>query len=130
MAATPSDIARYTTDGVLVIAPVDPAVSAAIAAAHIDARNGIDDEIEMFYDVAADAQTALNEIFGYLSQVNPAYLAVELEDTLSLGTDIPLAPRIPTITVADVDAGVSLPLRVRAFSAEMGTDRYAVELMQ
>ena len=130
MAATPADIARYTTDGVLVTSPLDPATSQAIAAAHIDARNGINNEIEMFYDTAADTQAALDEIFALLSQVNPAYLAVELDETIGLGSSIALAPRVPTIGVVDLAAGVMLGLRVRAFASEMGTDRFAVELLQ
>lgn len=129
MPAAVVDIARYTTDGVVVTAPTDPAVTAAIEAAFSDAQDGGETEIEYFFDTEADAQAMLNELFAIKSQVNPTYIALETDSSLGLGTDIPIAPVVPTFTVTD---GVDLigALRLRGYAFDSGTDRYSVELIK
>lgn len=130
MAADPDDIARYTTDGVLVVAPTDPAVSTAIQAAHIDARDGSGSEIEHFFDAEADSQAMLDELFALRSRVQPVYLAVEIDDSLGLGSSIPVAAQVPCFRIVDDATGLSEIVRVRGYAANLGTDRYSVELIQ
>lgn len=129
MPATPADIATFTTDGVVITSPVDPAVSAAIAADNIDARNGTDQEREMFYDHAADAQWALDETFVYLRKINPIHLGIEVEEAIDIGGGIPIAPQVPTFRCVDETTGMDENARCRAFSHDMGTDRFSVEVL-
>ena len=92
MPATPSDIARFTTDGVLLTAE-DPAIKAN----HLDAEDGAASgrELEMFYDDPADAQDMLDERFAILSQISAVHEGIEVEETLGIGTVIPLTPTVP-----------------------------------
>lgn len=129
MPALASDIALYTTDGIVVTSPADPAVAEAIAAAHIDARSGEDREIEMFYDSAADAQAMLDERFSYLSKVNPAHIGIEVEEALDMGGAIALTPSVPTFQVVDSVLGVNVAARTRAYAHDMNTDRFSVEVL-
>lgn len=128
MAADPTDIALYTTDGVLLYSPSNPATAAAIKAVHIDARDFSGSEVEMFTS-AADAQILLDEAWAILSTVNPPLYGVEVDDTLGLGSSITLSPTVPCMNVLDDARGIAVTTRVRAYSAEYGTDRYAVELL-
>lgn len=130
MAADPEDIARYTTDGVLVVAPSDPAVSAAIQAAHIDARDGSGTEIEHFFDDPADSQAMLDELFALRSRVDPVYLAVEIDDSIGIGSAIPVAPAVPCFRIIDAGRGLDQVVRVRGYAANFATDRFSVELIQ
>jgi hypothetical protein len=130
MAATPSDIAKYTTDGVRLVAPTNAAIGDAIKAAHIDARDGDSDEIEMFYDDPADGQAMLNERFAIESIANPVSLGLEVEESLGLGATIPLTPAVPVFTVVDTASGFSAPMRVSGYAADMGADRYSVAVRQ
>lgn len=130
MAATPSDIAKFTTDGVRLVAPTNSAISDAIKAAHIDARDGDSEEIEMFYVDPADGQAMLDERFAIESIVNPVSLGLEVQESLGLGSTIPLAPAGPVFNIVDRDKGTSLPLRVSGFATDAGTDRYSVAVRQ
>ena len=130
MPADPDDIALYTTDGVLVVAPTDPAISAAIQATHIDARDGSANEIEHFFDTEAASQLLLNELFALRSQVQPLYLAVEIDESLGLGSTIPVQASVPCLRVVDDATGLSQVVRVRAYAANFATDRFSVELIQ
>lgn len=129
MAATPADIATFTTDGVLLTAPTNAAVSAAIKGDNIDARTGADREIEMFYDLPADAQTALNERFAFLSLVNPPHLGIEVEEALDLGGAISITPAVPRFRCIDEALAVDVVLRTRAYAYDMNTDRFSVEVL-
>jgi hypothetical protein len=128
MPATPADIAAYTNDGVVLTAPTDATVSAAISATHIDARTS-DGEIEMFYDLAGDAQIMLTERFSYLSIVDPVHLGIEVEEAIALGDTIPIAPTVPTFGVIDDTVGLNASVRCRAYAHDMGTDRFSVEVL-
>lgn len=130
MAADPADIARFITDGILIVSPVDPAVSAAIAAAHIDALDSGTGEIEQFFDEEADGQAMLDELFAIQSAVNPPYFAVEIEDSLGLGSAIPISPKVPCFRLTDEAQGLSVLLRTRGYAIDLGADRYSVELIQ
>lgn len=129
MPADPADIALYTTDGILLVSPTVDAVADAIKAAHINARSFADQEREMFFDDPADAQVLLDEAFDILSVVNPGSWGVELADSIGLGSTIPLTPTVPCLTVVDDPRAISTVVRVRAYATEMGTDRYAIELL-
>lgn len=128
MTALPADIARFTTDGVVVTAPTSQAVTDAIKADHIDARTT--SEIEMFYDNPSDAQWALDERFSYLRKVNPVHLAIETEEAIGLGTTIDLSPSVPCYNAVDPYLEVAALVRVRAYSYVLATDRFAVEVME
>lgn len=130
MAATAADIARYTTDGITVVSPVNPATVAAIKAAFSDAQDGSETEIEHFFDTEADSQAMLDELFAILSQVNPPYLAIETDSSIGLGTTVPIAPIVPSFTVTDGAENVIGTLRVRGYAFDSGTDRYSVELIK
>lgn len=130
MAAIPSDIAKYTTDGVRLVAPTNSAIGDAIKAAHIDARDGDSDEIEMFYDDPADGQVMLNERFDIERIPNPVCLGLEVEESLGLGSSIPLSPAVPVFAAVDQTIGLSIALRVSGFASDMGSDRYSVAVRQ
>lgn len=128
MAADPTDIALYTTDGVLQYSPANPVTAAAIKAAHIDARDLSSSEIEQFCS-AADGQALLDEAFAIVGLVNPQLFGVEVADTLGLGAALPIVPHVPCFNIVDDPRGVHVTCRVRAYAAEYGSDRYAVELL-
>ncbi len=129
MPAVPSDIALYTTPGVLLISPANKATSDQIAQLHVDARDLLDDEIEMFYVNPDDAQVVLDQIWSMQMSSAPTYIAAEVAETLGLGTTIPIAPKVPSIDVFESASEVGEALRVRAYAAELGSDRYVVELL-
>lgn len=128
MPALPADIARYTTDGIVVTAPTSQAVTDAIKADHIDARTTTT-EIEMFYDLASDAQWAIDERFSYQRKVNPVHLGIEVEEAIALGADIPLTPTVPSFRVVDPYLQVDEVARTRAYANNMATDRFSVEVL-
>ncbi|MBX9816066.1 MAG: hypothetical protein K2X76_15315 [Sphingomonas sp.] len=130
MPANPADVARYTTNGVLVVSPINPAVSAAIAANFIDARDGTETEIEHFFQYETDCQVLLDESFALLSQADPVYLALELNDDLRLGTAYPIAPLVPTARLVDERNGLDRIVRVRAYAIDTGTDRASIEVIE
>jgi hypothetical protein len=130
MAANPADIARYTTNGTLITAPANPLVSAAIKGDHIDARDGGANEMETFWVDPDDAQVMAEALFSYQSQVDPLYLAVEVSETLGLGSTIPIAPRVPCARITDLAAGLDTTARVRSYAQDMGTDRFSIEVIE
>lgn len=123
MPALPADIAKYTTDGV-VLTSSNPS----IATNFPDAIDGAGDEIEMFYDEPADAQVMLDELFVIRSTLAPTHIAVEVEEGLGLGTSIPDAPQLPCFQVVDEPYGIDETLRVISYAYAMGSDRRTVEL--
>jgi len=125
MPALPADIAKYTTDGVVVTAS-NPAIKTSFS----DAQDGGEVEIEMFYDTEADAQWALNERFAIVSQIAPPHMALEIAETIALGTDIPIAPQAPCLRVIDAESGIDDTLRVISYAYEMNSDRYSIEVMK
>jgi tetrahydromethanopterin S-methyltransferase subunit B len=129
MPADPADIARYTTDGILVYSPADPTDADALRALCPNAVSRIDQEIEMFFDSATDAQAMLDEAYAILSSVHPISVQVELAEDLGLGKAIALTPAVPVFTVVDSRIGLSAAARVRSYAYEMNTDRYALELL-
>lgn len=128
MPATPDDVARYTTDGVVV--STDKVAGEAIKAAHPDARTMGDDEIEMFFTNPAHAQVMLDEKFVYQSRIGPVHEGAEVEESLGLGTDIAIAPTVPSFNVLDDPRIVNVVCRTRGYSHDSGSERFAVEVQQ
>lgn len=124
MAATPADIAKYTTDGVVITAS-----DSAIVTNHPEAVDLSTEEIEMFFDSTADGQIVLDERFAILSQINGAHEAVVVEETLGLGSTIPITPTTPCFRVIDEDRNLDTTLRTRAYAYEAGSDKYSIELI-
>ncbi len=129
MPATPSDIALYTSDGVQIFSPSNPATAAALKATHVNARRLDESEREMFYDSGDDAQVVLDEAFAITSLVNPPAFGIEVEESLGLGTRVPITPKVPCYNVVDDRKNLRLTGRVRGYSALYGRDRYAVEIL-
>jgi len=127
MPATPADISRFTTDGIVITSPTDPAVTAAILAEHVDALDGAGEEIEMFFDDPADAQIMLDEKFTYLRQAVIVHEGIEVDETVDLAED---AATIPSVRVIDAMRGIDQVVRVRAYAQDMGADRFSVEVLQ
>lgn len=128
MPATPADIARFTTDGVLI--STNEAEGNLVLAAHPNARRTEDgQEIEMFFVDPAHAQVLLNERFGILKVGGGLHDGVEVEESIDLGTAIPIWPVVPSFTVTDGDGRV-IAARTSGFARNMRIDRYAVEVEQ
>lgn len=125
MTALPDDIAKYTTDGVVITAE-----DAALKALHPDAINRGTEEIEFFFRVQAHAQVMLDEKLDMLSRPAPLSEGVEVEESLNIGTVIPIAPTVPNFRFIDEDRLIDVVARTRAFAYETGSDRYSVELRE
>lgn len=124
MAATPSDIAKYTSDGVVITA-----ANAAIQTAHPEAEDQASDVIDMFFDNVADATAVLTERFGILSQINGLHEAVVVEESLGLGSTIAITPSTPCFRTIDEERGIDTTLRTRAYAYEAGSDQFSIELL-
>lgn len=125
MSADPADIARFTNDGVVVTVS-DPALKAA----HSEAADEFGSPIEMFYVDAADGLTMLEEKFILRSQLNPAHEGIEVEESLRLGQDIPIAPSVPCFRIVDADRGLDVVARTRAYAFETEQDRFSIEVIE
>lgn len=127
MPASPADIARFTTDGVVVT--TDAAAGAAVLAAHPNARE-IEEgqEIEMFFVDPAHAQAMLDERFELQSIGGPLHDGVELENGPGIA-EVLSAPVVPSFTVAD-DDGRQIDVRAAAYARNMRIDRHAIEVIE
>lgn len=125
MTALPADIAKYTNDGVVIIAE-----NAALKATHPDAVDESTDEKEMFFVNPAHAQIFLDECLALRSKPMGLHEGVEVDDNLGVGTKIPIAPVVPSFRFLDSEHGVDVVARTRGFIYEMGQDRCSVELME
>jgi len=128
MTALPADIAKYTADGIVVT--TNAVTGAAIKAAHVDAQDLGDQEIEMFFVNDAHAQAMLDERFALLSIVDPVHEGIEVEEALGLGTTIAIAPTVPSFRVVDDSRNIDQVVRLRAYAHDMSTDRFSVEVLQ
>ena len=124
MPATPADIAKYTTDGIVLTAS-----NPAIQTAHPEAEDLGDDIIETFFQNSADALVVLNERFGILSAINGLHEAVVVEESLGLGSTIAITPTTPCFRVVDEERQIDTTLRTRAYAYAAGSDNYSVELI-
>ena len=128
MPASPADIAKYTTDGVLLTAP-NAFDQAAIRALHVDAVDGSASEIPMFFDDADDGQELLDERAEYTCRLDPPlHLGIEVED----GSALPMfnGVYVATYTTIDDETGTEVDCRLRAFALDTTSDRYSFELLQ
>lgn len=122
MAATPSDIAKYTQNGV-----TDTALDTTIRDRY---PNAVDQgETDTFFRLRTDAAVLLAERDGLIMNDPGPHEALELEDTLGLGSTVPVTPNVPTYTIVDDDRGISALLRVRGYALDMNVDRYSVEFV-
>jgi hypothetical protein len=124
MTASPSDIARFTNDGVLITL-----ADATVFARDANAIDMGDSEVEMFFDSAADASTMMGRRRDILFRLGRPHEMIEVEDTLGLGSIIAVAPRLPRFTTIDETRALNATLAVRSLAFDWTTDRYAVELV-
>jgi hypothetical protein len=124
MPAAPADIGKFTSDGVVITAS-----DSAIKTNHPEAEDQADQEIEMFFDTAADAQVLLDERFAILSQLLPEHEAAVVDESLALGSAILITPTVPCFRVIDEDREIDKVLRMRAYAYEAGADHFSIELM-
>jgi hypothetical protein len=123
MPATPARIALALNEGVLL-----SQVDAQIKADHPNA-NGDENEIESFYDTAADAQAMLDERWNWKSAAGRPREQIEIDSSFNLGTVLAVTPAVPTITITDEDRAIEGAVcMVRAYAIDYTTERYAVEL--
>jgi hypothetical protein len=115
MSALPADIARYTSDGVLITVK-----NAAIKDRDPSAEDTKDSERPLFFDNPAHGQVLTNELYAFLSAEGKPHEAVETGDTLGLGGAVPIFPKAPQL-----DARAA----IRAYSFDMASDTYAIELV-
>jgi hypothetical protein len=125
MTASPSDVARFTNDGVLVTM-VDPTVLQRDA----NALDVGDSELETFFDSATDASTMMARRSRILFQLGRPHVLVEVEDTLGVGNIIALTPRLPRFTAIDETRSLNTTLTMRSLAFDWTSDRYAVELVE
>lgn len=125
MTATPSAVARYTRDGIVLTKQ-----DTTIRDTQRDAQTTGDTEIESFYNSQADAQVVLNEIWATFSKLSPLHEGIEVSESLGLGTTIPLSPNVPCFTVVDEERGINTLARTRAFSYDTGAESFSVEVLE
>lgn len=124
MSATPADIAAFTVDGIVITVQ-----NSAIKTLIPDAKDLGDSEIEMFCDNQADGLTLLAERFAILGAVGAPHEGVEIEDSLAIGTTIPITPAVPEFTLVDESRALATTGRLRAFVDDRHTDRFSLELL-
>jgi hypothetical protein len=129
MPATPADIAAYTADGVVITSPASPAASAAIRVADPTARDLGESEIPMFFDNISDAQALLDEKFAFVSKIAPIHEGIEVEESLGLGRAVSILPSVPKFRVIDASRSIDLVATMRAYSFNMGSGRFSVEVL-
>jgi len=128
MPALPADIARFTTDGVVLT--TDLVAGQAVLDAHPNARRTEQgQEREYFFVDPVHGQIMLDELFGLLSVGGPLHDGIETEESLGLGITIPIHPNVPCFEVTDADDRV-VNTRVRSYSRKMTIDRYGVEVVE
>jgi hypothetical protein len=122
MSALPSDIARYTQDGVS-LTYKDQALK--------DSQPNATDagEIPTFFRYRADALVKVNERGALLGGVGRLHEAVEVDESLGIGTKIPVVPFTPTMRVIDENRDLDRNGRTRSVSFDMTIDKYSVELV-
>lgn len=124
MTALPSDIPRFTNDGVLLTAS-----NASIKNLDPTAIDQASSERELFLDSQAHGQIVLSELFGFISPAGRIHEGVEIETSLDLGGTVPLWPKAPQALVVDVSRRIDQATVIRAYSFDMGSDRFALELV-
>ena len=124
MPAKPADIARITSDGVVLTRE-----DLSLRANNPDALSSRG-EIESFFDDAADAQVLLDERFALLSRVSALHEAIDVADDFGLGTTIAYAPNVPCFRIIDAERKIDAVVRCRAIVYEGSSDSFAVEVVE
>lgn len=121
MPATSDDVARFTSDGLLLTRTDQPTRDRYRAAQEM--------ELETFFVSDAGGKAMLEERFALLAMPTRLHEAIEISDNLGLGTSEPVAPRIPAFDVVDESRALAGRGVIRAYTFDHNTDRYAVELV-
>lgn len=124
MPVNPARIPMMTTDGV-VLSRVDTV----LRAAHPNATDEGDQEIEMFFDSDADADVLLDERWNWKKTAGRIHEAVEVDASFGFGTLIAVAPTVPNLTVQDSSRSLNVVAKVRAFAADYTIERHSIELL-
>ena len=124
MAANPSDIAKYTSDGVLITLKDE-----AIKQRDPNALDTGERELGMFFDDPAHGQIVAAELFAYVSAEGRPNEGIEIPDNLGLGTSVPVFPRAPRAHLIDDSRGINVIAAIRAYSFDMAEDAYAMEFV-
>jgi hypothetical protein len=124
MTALPADISRYTSDGVLLTR-----TRLATKTNDPNAQDTGERELEMFFDSAAHAGIVLDELFNFVGTIGRVHEGIELEDSVGLGTTIPIVPNAPQATLVDESRRMFAGAIVRAYGFDGAVDRYAIEFV-
>lgn len=124
MTATSADVARFTNDGTLITLTNQP-----LKTADPNARDMADRELQMHFDEVAPGQQILDELFAFVGAAHRPHEGVQFDDTVGLGTTVPLWPAAPAAYVVDEERRLSARTIISGFSFDMGSDSYAVELI-
>jgi len=124
VSALAADIARYTSDGVLITIK-----NAAIKDRDPNAEDTKDKERPLFFNDPAHGQVLTNELFAFLAAEGKPHEAVETADTLGLGGVVPIYPRAPRVRIIDHTRQLDARAAIRSYSFDMSSDTYAIELV-
>jgi len=124
VAATPADIARFTSDGFLITKKDE-----AIKDRDPNALDTGEREIAMFFDDPNHGDILATELFAYVSTEARPHEGIEVGESLGLGSTYPIFPRAPLAHVIDAERGIDAICAVRQFAFDMSSDSYAVEVV-
>lgn len=124
MAATPADIARYSSDGALIVLKDE-----AIKDRDPNAQDTGDREVAMFFNDSDHGEILANELFAFVSLEGRPHEGVETNDSLGLGSSVFVFPRAPRAYIIDEERKIDQLAIVRQYSFDMGSDTYALELV-
>lgn len=125
MPALPSDIAKFTNDGVLVRSPDGDAT--AIKALYADARDEEESPEETFFTSEADAIAVEAVRFAFLKRLDPEQDEIETDEPLGVFAVAPVAPKV-TVKSEPSDPGYAGIVRAFVYNTETG--RYALSVLE
>jgi hypothetical protein len=128
MTANPTDVAKYTQDGVIVRS--DPAQGEAVKTLFDAARDESEPPRETFFRYAAQAQVIENIRFDFLSRLAPKQDDIDVDQALGLGSSITVAPYVPRFTVVENPDDPGYVGLVRAYIHRAADDRMAVQIIE
>lgn len=121
--ATAARIARITREEIYVTVANDN-----LNVLRPDARDGFDSITPTFFDLAAHANIVNNERASFLMSARRIE-AAELDELLTIGVDIQLAPTLPLIHMIDQTTGFDRIMILKGLSIDHGSQRNSVEVM-
>lgn len=127
MTALPSDVAKYTQDGVLVRS--SPSEATTIKAIFPGAREEEESPRESFFRYESDCVAVEATRFAFLKRLGP--VQEEIETATSLGpTAFTIAPVAPKVTVVDGPSENGYVGIIRAFVRTTDDDRFALSVVE